>query len=388
MPEFPLKPGWTPVKFGDGVRLNTGRIADPETKGIERYVGIEHIEPEDLRIRSWGLVEDGTTFTNYFKPGQVLFVKRRAYQRKVAVAEFDGVCSGDIYVLEPKDERLLPDLLPFICQTESFFAHAVNTSAGSLSPRTNWRQLAEYEFALPPLAEQRRMVGVLSAARQVKEATSQLVEASESLQWSHAKQRLNRHRKKYPMRAVPKLTTRLTVGIVVKPADWYVPGNEGIPALRSLNVLPGRFDFSNLVCISEEGHRVHSKSELNPGDVVVVRSGRPGDAAVIPDDVGPLNCIDLVIASLQEEMLPNYFVTYLNSPLGRQAFASGTAGTAQKHFNVSAFKKLKVPCPPLTVQRALVDELNELQSAAARSEERSRSSSQLYNSLLNKLIGV
>jgi hypothetical protein len=70
------------------------RVADPAAAGVERFVGLEHIEPEDLRIRRWGLVAEGTTFTNLFRPGQVLFGKRRAYQRKVAVAEFEGVCSA------------------------------------------------------------------------------------------------------------------------------------------------------------------------------------------------------------------------------------------------------------------------------------------------------
>ena len=74
-------------------------------------------------------------------------MKRRAYQRKIAVADFDGVWSGDIYVLEPKDDHLLPELLPFICQTDAFLAHAVNTSTGLLSPRTNWKQLASTSSA-------------------------------------------------------------------------------------------------------------------------------------------------------------------------------------------------------------------------------------------------
>ncbi|HEX7895535.1 MAG TPA: hypothetical protein VF447_15155, partial [Terriglobales bacterium] len=83
-----LKPGWRPVKFGDVVRLSKGRSQDPLADGFERYVGLEHLEPGDLRIRSWGNVADGVTFTSVFRPGQVLFGKRRAYQRKVAVADF------------------------------------------------------------------------------------------------------------------------------------------------------------------------------------------------------------------------------------------------------------------------------------------------------------
>ena len=190
MLERPIsKAGWTRVAFGEVVRLSKARVADPEAAGIERFVGLEHIEPGDLRIRLWGDVADGTTFTTLFKSGQILFGKRRAYQRKVAVADFEGVCSGDIYVLEPANERLMPELLPFLCQTDAFFDHAVGTSAGSLSPRTNWTSLASFEFLLPPIQEQARFVEVSSAASALRatsldlnRSTMQLIDAlSENL---------------------------------------------------------------------------------------------------------------------------------------------------------------------------------------------------------------
>jgi type I restriction enzyme S subunit len=107
--------GWRRVKFGDVVRLSKTRSQDPLADGFERYVGLEHLEPANLRIHSWGNVADGVTFTSVFEPGQVLFGKRRAYQRKVAIADFAGVCSGDIYVFVTKDAQvLLPELLPYI----------------------------------------------------------------------------------------------------------------------------------------------------------------------------------------------------------------------------------------------------------------------------------
>jgi type I restriction enzyme S subunit len=165
-----LKPGWQRVKFGEVVRLNKETCKDPEAAGINRVIGLEHLEPGDLRVRSWADVADGTTFSNRVRPGQVLFGKRRAYQRKVAVAEFDAICSGDIYVFETANQaQLLQELLPYICQTDSFFEYAVGTSAGSLSPRTSWKSLAEYEFALPPLEEQMRLMSLLIAVRNAEE---------------------------------------------------------------------------------------------------------------------------------------------------------------------------------------------------------------------------
>ena len=152
---------WKHVNFGDVVE-NCNETCEPAEAGLERFVGMEHLEPGSLHVRSWGNVADGTTFTRRCRPGQVLFGKRRAYQRKVAVAEFEAVVSGDIYVLAPKDtQRLLPELLPFLCLSERFFQHAVGTSAGSLSPRTNWSSLASFEFDLPPLDKQRRIAEIL-----------------------------------------------------------------------------------------------------------------------------------------------------------------------------------------------------------------------------------
>lgn len=168
------------VKFGEVVKNANLVERDPDANGIERIVGLEHIEPENLHIRRWNPVEEGSSFTRKFVPGQTLFGKRRAYQRKVAYAEFEGICSGDILTFEPKDEKvLLPELLPFICQSEAFFDHALGTSAGSLSPRTSWKALKDFEFPLPALDEQKRIAEILWAADEAHESYNNVLSESE-----------------------------------------------------------------------------------------------------------------------------------------------------------------------------------------------------------------
>jgi len=105
---------WNKVVFGDIAKCLTIATKDPLSKGLDRYVGLEHIEPGNIHIKSWGNVAEGTTFTRVFRKGQVLFGKRRAYQKKAALAEFDGVCSGDILVCEAIDGAVTQGLLPFI----------------------------------------------------------------------------------------------------------------------------------------------------------------------------------------------------------------------------------------------------------------------------------
>ena len=119
--------------------------------GLTNFVGLENIDSGSLKIIGSGKIADGTTFSKTFKSGDVLFGKRRAYLRKVAVADFDGICSGDILVFRAKENRLLPDLLPYYVSSDSFINYAISTSAGSLSPRTKWRDLAVYEIPLPPI---------------------------------------------------------------------------------------------------------------------------------------------------------------------------------------------------------------------------------------------
>lgn len=149
-------------------------------KEVERFVGLEWIEADNFQLQSFGLVANGTTFTKRFAKGDVLFGKRRAYLKKVAVADFDGICSGDILVIRAKVKKMLQGLLPYYISAEAFIQHAVSTSAGSLSPRTKWKDLAELEVSIPDLKTQER---VLEVFQQLTETTNQLKQQKTTLKY-------------------------------------------------------------------------------------------------------------------------------------------------------------------------------------------------------------
>lgn len=143
-------------------------------------VALEHLTPGEIRLMNWSIGGDNT-FSKCFHKGQVLFGRRRAYLKKAALAPFDGICSGDITVIEAKPNHLLPELLPFIIQNDDFFDYAVGKSAGSLSPRVKWEHLKKYEFNLPPLEEQRKLADLLWAAYDLKESYKRLLAASDEM---------------------------------------------------------------------------------------------------------------------------------------------------------------------------------------------------------------
>ena len=143
------KSNWRKVKLGDVVIEPKESVKDPIAEGIEHVIGLEHIDTGDIHLRRSANIEESTTFTKKFHKDDVLFGRRRAYLKKAAQASFSGICSGDITVMRVK-ENLLPELLPFVINNEKFFDYAITHSAGSLSPRVKFKDLANYEFLLPP----------------------------------------------------------------------------------------------------------------------------------------------------------------------------------------------------------------------------------------------
>lgn len=365
MIERNLKAGWRRVKFGDVVRLSKGRSKDPLADCIERYVGLEHLEPGDLRIRSWGNVADGVTFTSLFQPGQVLFGKRRAYQRKVAVADFSGVCSGDIYVLETKAPQvLLPELLPFICQTDAFFEHAVGTSAGSLSPRTNWTSLADFEFALPSMEEQQRTVRLLSSIEDQVETVLQALTASTKLRKSIARDAFSksdypkikmgsvadirngstprRVNNEYWKGEIPWLPTGKVNDRVIRAADEFI--TEKALSECPLTLIPAG---ATLVAMIGEGQTRGRAAMLVIDSCINQNFG-----AVIPG------------ASLD----PSYLFYLLESSY--EALRHWSQGTNQHALSCGLLKSFPIPVPPLEVQQGLVIQLKEIEVTERQLESR------------------
>ena len=142
-------------------------------------VGLEHLIPGEIELSSWDRNIEHT-FSKKFTKGQVLLGRRRVYLKKAVVAPCDGICSGDITVIESTG-GILPELLPFVIQNDRFFDYAMQGSAGSLSPRVKWEHLKNYEFSLPSLAEQKVLADKLWTAYRLKESYKKLLTATEEM---------------------------------------------------------------------------------------------------------------------------------------------------------------------------------------------------------------
>lgn len=279
-----LKPGWRRVKFGDVVRQVKDRV-DPETSGIERYIAGEHMDTDDLRLRRWGDVGEGylgPAFHMRFRPGHVLYGSRRTYLRKVAVADFEGVCANTTFVIEPSTDDLLLEFLAYVMTAEAFHEHSIKQSKGSVNPYINFTDLKWYEFALPPIDEQKRIVEVLEAVagaleqqREVSQRSTDLIAGLLSGADGVATVKLQ-----------DVCRETITYGIVQ--AGPYVDG--GVPYIRvsdmtEADVLAPALLSKTSTAIADR----YRRSACEPGDLVFALRGPIGLTRVVPEDLRGAN---------------------------------------------------------------------------------------------------
>lgn len=157
------KSTWNRVHFGDVIQNVSDRIDDPATAGVDRYVGLEHLDAGSMTVTRWGTPDQVNAQKLRFQSGDVIFGRRRAYQKKVSRAHFDGICSAHALVLRAIPGQIDPDFLPVFLSSDYFLARAIAISVGSLSPTVNWRDLKVQEFLLPPIEQQKRIAALFWA---------------------------------------------------------------------------------------------------------------------------------------------------------------------------------------------------------------------------------
>ena len=319
-------------------------------------VGLEHLIPQEIKFSGYD-VDTENTFTKTFKKGQILFGRRRAYLKKAAIADFDGICSGDITVIEAIPGKVDPLLLPFIIQNDKFFDYAVSRSAGGLSPRVKWEHLKDYEFDLPPIEEQRILADKLWAAYRLKESYKKLLTATQEMVKSQFIEMYYNTHNKQTLESVCPIMNK---GITPK----YV---------ESSSVL-----VINQACIHWDGQRLGNikyhneeipvrKRILESGDVLLNATGNGtlGRCCVFicPSDNNTYINDGHVIALSTDRavILPEVLNTYLSlndtqAEIYRQYV---TGSTNQVDIVFSDIKKMKVPVPSMDEQILFVEVLKQ-----------------------------
>ena len=316
-------------------------------------VGLEHLDPGEVELAHW---DEGveTTFTKAFSKGQVLFGRRRAYLRKAAVAPFDGICSGDITVIAPKD-NLSPRLLPFIIQNDALFEHAVTNSAGSLSPRVKWQSLSQFEFELPSIAKQEDLADILWTAQETRSHYRQLLTACDDVVKSQFVEMFDK-----PGIPIKHLEDIADIQGGITKNKKREAMKLQLPYLRVANILPNELDLTEVKTIGLT-EQEYEAVRLISGDLLIVEGNgsdtQIGRSAIWNGQIDP--CVHqnhLIRVRLRDEALPLYVQTFLSSSEGRRQIMAKAVNTSGLHtLSTRKIRSIEIPVPPFSLQREFAD---------------------------------
>ena len=314
-------------------------------------VGLEHLIPEEITLTAW---DEGSenTFSKMFRKGNVLFGRRRAYLKKAAVAPFDGICSGDITVIEAKPDRILPELLPFIIQNDDLFDFAVGKSAGSLSPRVKWEHLKNYEFKLPDMEKQKELAELLWAMDNMKKSYQKLIAATDELVKSQFMELFGDPVTNTQGREVrPFKDFMLDIRYGTSQPPTFNELGE-FKFIRATNIKAGRITENGMLRISADEAAKIEKCRLNGNEIIIVRSGaNTGDTCVVTDEYRDQYAgYDIIVTLNLEIANPVFFNELMNTHYMQAIIKPLTVRAAQPHINSEQVQNLPMLVVPLQEQ--------------------------------------
>jgi type I restriction enzyme S subunit len=334
------------------IAINSTEKKKPVEEDRFTYLGLEHLDSGSLKVTRFGSDVAPIGEKLVMRKGDVLFGKRRAYQKKVAIAPFDGIFSAHGMVLRPNVEVIDPDFFPLFISSDYFLDAAIKISVGSLSPTINWRDLKILEFDLPDLETQRKLAAVLWSINDTMESYKKLISATDELVKSQFMEQFGSY-----LGDETRCATVEQVCTVFADGDWIESkdqADDGIRLIQTGNVGNGVYldKGERARYIDEETFVRLNCTEVLPNDILISRLPDPvGRACIIPDGLGKsITAVDCSIVRLKSHVLPEFFVAYTMTTLYAAQIGSSVTGSTRKRISRKNLGQVVIPTPDIDQQ--------------------------------------
>ena len=373
----------------DQIAVNVKEKKKPVEEDKRYYIGLEHLNSGSLRVSRWGADVAPKGEKLLMQKGDVLFGKRRAYQKKVAIAPFDGIFSAHGMVLRPNEEIVDKDFFPMFISSDYFLDAANALSVGSLSPTINWRDLARAEFELPPMEKQRELGQLLWVMEDAKVEYQRLLAVTEELVKSRFIELFGdpvTNPKGVVTRSMPEIC-RIIDGDRGKnyPKAEELHSNGYCLFLNTKNVTFAGFRFDNCMFISKEKDNAMRKGKLERGDIVLTTRGTIGNLANYTNDIPYGNVrinSGMVILRLNQDIVnASFFIQQFRMQIS-SIINKIASGTAQPQLPISTMNRISMLVPPLSLQNEFAAFVE--QTDKSKFDQLGRSSSCLMKTILRK----
>lgn len=362
-------------KFED-IAINSTAKKKPTEEDKDTYIGLEHLDSDCLYVTRWGADAAPTGEKLLMKKGDVLFGKRRVYQRKVGIAPFDGIFSAHGMVLRPNEEIIDKNFFPFFISSDQFMERAVRISVGGLSPTINWKDLRVQEFTLPSIEDQRILADKLWAAYRLKESYKKLLTATQEMVKSQFIEMFNDS----PLvRLEDHIETQSGGTPNTKKSEYYDGGT--IPWLSSGEVNQG-YISSTEKYITEEGLENSAAKWVPKNSVVIAMYG--ATAGKVGFITIPLTTNQAVCALLPNDAFNPLYLYYAVSSQKNWMIAQ-CRGAAQPNISQGIIRSMEIPMPSFSEQMQFVNTIKQADKSEFELRKSIDAIDQVIKSLINNI---
>ena len=394
---------WQTYKFED-IAQKISKTVKPQEAEVNTYVGLEHLDGEDLHIRRKGVPSDVKGGKLRCYPGDIIFGKRRAYQRKAAIVDFDGICSAHAFVFRANPEVIDEEFFPFFLHSDQFMHRMVDISVGGLSPTINWGDLRHQEFLFPPKDQQAQLAKLLWAMDEVIEREKEVLEKLEISFLSNRKsfvengvsQSEDSRRIKFGLICSKWKTTSLNKvcdlvgGNAFKSSEFK--DNGQFQVLRIGNVTKNGFELSKTPVFINQVKPKEEKYFIPKGAVVMSLTGTNGKrdygfpSLMTEDNKYLLNQRLVMLISNPELIIPEFLHIVSKMEFFQAKFFLNATGTAnQANVSISDVSEIEIPIPSLKDQKEIVNRMNYFKTSGISVQSKISSSQALQKSLINQI---
>lgn len=387
---------WQRVVLGDVCDEISVRVDNPASSGQERFVGLEHLDSGELKVRRWGTTENLGSSMKAFWSGDTLFARRNAYLKRASQVDFDGLCSGDAIVLREKQDKMIPGFLTVLLNTHRFWEFAIANAAGTMSRRVNVNTLFRYEFDLPPLDQQQRITDILQAVDAGLTATRNNQITAECYRVSFLHDAFN----SLPEECVRFRNIRelIAANVIEPPQDGnhgdihptakdYV--NDGIPFVMANDIRDGRLCLNTCKRISETQARGLRIGFARPGDVLLTHKGTVGLTTVVPPEAGEFIMLTPQVTYYRVKdstrLRRDFLLAAFTSEQFQQILAIRAKQSTRDYIGVLAQRELPIVVPDLPEQDRILEKLDAIDTLISLLKVQVARLSTLRSNLVNTL---
>lgn len=338
------------------IAINSKEKKKPVEEDRFTYLGLEHLDSGSLKVTRFGSDVAPIGEKLVMHKGDVLFGKRRAYQKKVAIAPFDGIFSAHGMVLRPKEDVVDKDFFPLFISSDYFLDAAIKISVGSLSPTINWRDLKDLEFELPDLETQRKLAAVLWAMNDTMESYKKLITATDELVKSQFIEMFGdpvENEKGWPLVRLDELA-EIKIGPFgsLLHRDDYIENGHAL--VNPSHIADGKIAIDPKLTVTDEKYDELSSYKLRRGDVVLGRRGEMGRCAVVYEE-GLLCGTGSMIIRPGIDMKPYFLQNIISSPTYKRIIEGKAVGVTMMNLNAPTVSSFLIPKLPVHLQEQYLE---------------------------------